>query len=445
MIASNSASNNNPAEDLPNASLLHNTSPRKATPARALVVGGNESWFNTLVSTLAQVQPETSWSRTESRLQALNWMATQPFDALVVEASPAGKELLEHAARTWTRTLRIVRCDLRNRTTTAEWNLPGTTVVGAADNPQMLLTAINRAWRLQQWMAHPAIARHLPQLRKLPVVSNLYTEVTAELKSANGSIERVAELIAQDPVMTAKILQVVNSAFFGLTTAMTSPGEAVLYLGSERTRALILLAGIFSQYDKIRCPGFSPESVWNHSLLVANLARGIALAESDDAPTAERAFTAGLLHDVGELILAGNVPDAYDFMLRRRAAGNLSTRAAELEVLGSSHAEIGACLLGVWGLPLDILEAIAWHHCPSESFDSTFSLLTAVHVADILSKEATLAAGASPGERIDAAYLTRLGLADRRNLWRRMCGIPERPEENTEEERLLRRSHSKEN
>ncbi len=119
---------------------------------------------------------------------------------------------------------------------------------------------------------------------------------------------------------------------------------------------------------------------------------------------------------------------------------------AELAILSTTHAELGACLLGTWRLPLRIVEATAWHHRPSYSHDTTFSVLTAVHVANVFAHENGVAsAGMGVPSRFDLRYLVRLGMAARRNAWREACGLPLKDEADSFEETLRRPSEAKHN
>jgi putative nucleotidyltransferase with HDIG domain len=283
--------------------------------------------------------------------------------------------------------------------------------------------AVARGFQLDAWMTDPAIKRLIPQLTKLPALPSLYARVTQELQSPNGTIENVAKLIAQDPVMTAKMLQVVNSAFFALNREITDPGDAVMFLGAERTKSLIMLAKIFSQFDKTKCTGFAPESLWAHCLKVGELARRIARSQGFDAKACELAFTAGLLHDIGKLLLAANLPDSFSQALAIGREKKILGAAAEQEIYGTTHAEVGACILGVWGLPLGILEAIAWHHSPRDARHSGFTILTSVHAANALIYET--GGAEKTGEIIttsqfDPEYLDVVGVGDRADSWREL-------------------------
>jgi HD-like signal output (HDOD) protein len=277
---------------------------------------------------------------------------------------------------------------------------------------------------LQGWLAEPAIKSLLTRIKKLPTIPKLHAKIVEELQSPNGSLEIASQYIRQDPVMSAKFLQIVNSAYFGLGYAVADPGEAVIFLGVERTRALALMTGVFSQFEGLSCAGFSAEEIWRHCLQVGGVARGISLLETENPKLAETAFTTGLLHDIGKLVLAANVPERYAEVLRRQSLKRLRLRPAEQEVLGTTHSQLGACLLGTWSLPVPMLEAIAWHHCPSLSKDTGFTVLTAVHAANILvQRSASRAEKNRPAEGFDSLYLMRVKVAGRQDYWREACGL----------------------
>jgi HD-like signal output (HDOD) protein len=222
----------------------------------------------------------------------------------------------------------------------------------------------------------------------------------------------------------------VNSAQFGLANEVTDTADAVIILGVERIKSLILLAGVFSQYSGIDCPGFSPDPIWNHSLEVAMMVRTIVFSETKNATAAETAFTAGLLHDVGKLILAANLPKVHEAVRQLQLSKKATHLGAETMVMGTTHAEFAACLLATWRLPLAVLEAIAWHHTPQRCTDYGFSLPAAVHVANSFAHEgAGRAAGETATELLNFEFLQKNGLADNLKHWREICGLPPVPKE----------------
>lgn len=370
-------------------------------------------------------------------------VGTRSYHAVVLSSESAANPAIESALNTQSASLlRIVLGDVSDGAAVARWSAAGAHCLPALIDAPGFVTHLKRITQVQEWLTNAGMKKLLAQCRKLPVMSKLYEEVAAELDSPTGSLDKVAHFVAKDPLMTAKILQVINSASFALGRQINDVCEAVMYLGMGRTRALILTAGTFSQFENVNVPGFSPEQIWNHSLQVATLAQIVSLEETKDAKLGEAAFTSGLMHDMGKLILAANVPAMSAAVAQLQQRKQLSQRAAELQVLGTTHAELAACLLGTWGLPLSVLEAVAWHHCPARTSDTVFTPLTAVHAANVFSYEMGVGP-AETAERFDHEYLLQIGLGDRRNHWRETCGLPPKEDEEAEHKRARLRCESK--
>ena len=257
---------------------------------------------------------------------------------------------------------------------------------------------------------------------KLPVVPALYMQVASELDSARGSIEFVGRLIARETAMCARILQAANSAALASAQSVNSPYDAVLFLGGERTKAVILFEQILEPFRDSDCPQFSVCELWRHSMSVGSLAARIATIEKAPAAIADRCFTAGLLHDVGKLLFAGNMPDPYATALQRALRQSIPLPQIEEQTFGVNHAGLGALLLSSWGLPPELVAAVGWHHEPSLSQDTGFSLLTAVHAANAVSRELNSNPAEGAAAPIDFNYLAGIGLGARGNYWRRACG-----------------------
>jgi putative nucleotidyltransferase with HDIG domain len=357
--------------------------------------------------------------------EALELMDRTVFDAVVAGLTLSGTTgvgFLNEVTKRHPKTLRFIRCTLAERK-----DIKGFTGTPAQHfatdlDARGALQVIRRAFLLDDWFSNSDIKALLARVHKLPTLPTLYTRILHELQSPDVSVEAVARLIAKDPVMTAKMLQLVNSVYFALPREVNDPAEAVMFLGAERTRSLILLAKVFSQFDKTQCEGFQLEELWRHSLAVGSYAHIICQVEHQDTQHADQAFTAGLLHDIGKLLLAGNFADQYDQAIARARRQQRRVLDLEFEVFGATHAELAACLLGTWGFPLGILEAVAWHHRPELSEDAGFSLLTAVHVTNAIDHEKTTEAADLLVTQIDASYTRRLGLTDRHNSWRVICG-----------------------
>jgi len=221
------------------------------------------------------------------------------------------------------------------------------------------------------------------QLDRLPSLPSLYVEIVEQLQDPETDLQNLAATIAKDIAMTAKLLKLVNSAYFGLRREITNCDEAVAYLGVNTLKTLVLTLHAFGQFEACCHNGVALEQIWAHSLEVAAAARRIAELEHAPVALAEQAFVAGMLHDAGQLILAANLPAQYAAVIQTARAAPAPLQVSEAEILGTTHAELGGYLLGLWGLPVPVVEAIALHHQPRFAIAPLFSALTAVHVADM--------------------------------------------------------------
>jgi HD-like signal output (HDOD) protein len=256
----------------------------------------------------------------------------------------------------------------------------------------------------------------------LPALPATYSALMKELQSEDASIGTIGKIIESDMGMTAKILQMVNSAFFGLGREVTGATQAVSLLGLETVKALVLVVGVFSQADEKKFPGnVSLDALCGHCLEVGSYARAICRHEKVDKNLAENAYTAGLLHDVGTLLLMTNFTDDYSHVLDSAIVNHTPLVQAELENFRCTHAEMGAYLLGIWGLSDPLVEAAAFHHTPGQCPADSFSPLTAVHVANVFEREAHGAGGAWGVPELDMEYLGKLGLSEKVEEWRDAC------------------------
>jgi putative nucleotidyltransferase with HDIG domain len=285
---------------------------------------------------------------------------------------------------------------------------------------EVLWSAAQCARFVSRLLAEPGLKQLFPQFKKLPSVPSVYFRVVHLLEDPNSDLNDIGKAVSEDFIMSAKLLQVVNSAYFGLPATIAAPAEAVAILGLNRFKALVLAAHVFSAFTPDAQCGFSVDKLWRHSIGVANLARAITQYECGDRAMGEVAYTAGLLHDVGKFILAANCPGDYNKVWELALAKKIAFHAAEKTLLGTTHAQIGAAILGTWGLPGEMIEAIAFHHDPLNAPAKKFSVLTAVHAANALQQ--LTQASASPVKAItwDTEYLENLGLAHRLDTWRNL-------------------------
>ncbi|HZU77703.1 MAG TPA: HDOD domain-containing protein, partial [Dehalococcoidia bacterium] len=228
--------------------------------------------------------------------------------------------------------------------------------------------------------------------------------------------------IGEDMATSSKILQLTNSAFFGVPRRVTSAEEAVSLLGIERVKGLVLANGVFSRFEDAETGKVSIEALWRHSAQSAAIARGIAKDQRLESRDQDSVFTAAFLHDVGKLILALNLPDAYAEAMAMAGERGCPEWEAEAEVIGATHAEVGAYLLALWGLPAPIVDGIAWHHRPAEYSKDRLTHAGMVHIASGLAHEAVGEGAAAERARLDEDYLRSTSLAGQLSRWRQLAG-----------------------
>jgi putative nucleotidyltransferase with HDIG domain len=260
------------------------------------------------------------------------------------------------------------------------------------------------------------------KLKTLPTVSTVYQEVLAELNSPQASAASVAAAIERDLSMTAKVLQLANSTFFGSAERVSTCRHAVELLGLDTVKGLILSMEVFFRFERDGQCWYDVDALTRHSARVSRCAHAIARDHGASPQLLSEAATAGMLHDVGKLVLADALGAEYTSVLRDRFSGNLPIWQIEQETFGASHAEVGAYLLGLWGLPESVIAATAWHHRPSESGTREFSALTAVHAADVIAHQIERQSNPDrPVEPPDDDYLDSLALRDAMPRWVRLC------------------------
>jgi HD-like signal output (HDOD) protein len=228
-------------------------------------------------------------------------------------------------------------------------------------------------------------------------------------------------VIASDPAMTARLLKLVNSAYFGLAKPVADVTRAGALLGLDRIMALVLGQGIFSECDPPKVEGFSMDELWNHSVTTAAAAHRIAIAEHLDRDQVAAAFLAGMLHDIGKLVLAMGLPEQYAKVLKQAGDRPGDLQQIEMLELRAAHTDVGAYLVGLWGLPNTIAEAIAYHEDPSQSPNPKFGLAGIVHVADRLAHYPDVTDVRSPELGLNLAYLESQQRIGHWHEWREAC------------------------
>jgi HD-like signal output (HDOD) protein/CheY-like chemotaxis protein len=334
----------------------------------------------------------------------------------------SGVELLEQVSKLYPQMVRIILSGTLEEDLRSQATLVAHQYLSKPCDPEVLKAILNRAFALRDVLVEPALRALISGTVSLPSTPSLYTELMEAVRSSEASVQQLGAIIARDPAMTAKVLQLVNSAFFGISRAVGNPADAVAFLGVDAIAALALSISAFSLFQPLGAKRFSIEQLQGHSVAVAGIAREIAKSQKTRPKSlVDDTFTAGILHDLGKLMLFCHHPKKYEAALDLAEKRKVCLRTAERELLGTTHAEMGGYLLWLWGLPDRVAEAVTFHHNPSACPADRFDALTAVHVADALVRSSS--AGTSPLEAgLDVDYLTRIGVIDELPNWEDLAG-----------------------
>jgi HD-like signal output (HDOD) protein len=282
-------------------------------------------------------------------------------------------------------------------------------------DPVVLRVAVERACNLKSLLSSEQLCKVVAGMEDLPALPRTYAALSEALTDPEVSLDKLTAIVEQDVAISAKILQLVNSPFFGVVRTMTSIREAVAYLGTDILRNLVLSIEAFRMFDKIpKVPDFSIDELQAHSQRCAKIASKLPT----EGHLKDAAQVGALLHDLGKLIVASRLPNE---LVRVQEAARQRKRPwheVEQELLGVTHAEIGAYLLGLWGLPYAIVEAVAYHHVPARVPSQGFDSVATVYVANILAHENEKARNSQTFTTFDFDYLRSLGAEHSLPAWR---------------------------
>jgi putative nucleotidyltransferase with HDIG domain len=396
---------------------------------RILFVDDEPMVLKGLQRTLRKMRNEWDMAFTASGKEALDILGQQPMDVIVSDLKMPemdGMQLLTEVRAQYPQVVRIILSGhLEHEMTLRSVQYAHQNLSKPCD-AKILKQTLAKLFALRDILADESVKKIVSQIESLPSLPSIYSEIIEEMHSEDPSIKKVGEIIGKDLSMTAKILQVVNSVFFGLSRKISTPQEAVVLLGLETIKALVLSVKIFAEFSQKKFAWFNIDALFNHSMAVSTYAKTIIKNEKLGQGLINHSLMAGLLHDLGKLILATNFQEPYQKVLTAAKESDQNLWDLEYQTFGTSHAEIGAYLMGLWSLETPIIEAIAFHHGPAKSMAGNMGLLTAVHVGNAIEHTGDSSTNGDTDLACDTAYLDKLGVTDRLPEWRRVCNeLPE--------------------
>lgn len=348
--------------------------PDEAIKARAAFLGLGSHWEVCFV---------------ESAEDAIAYLGQVSFDVVFADWKAGPNMCVQFLHEVWARfpeSVRFVVAPSLSKDLMVACALAGHQFIEKPLHVSGVRAALERVDLVDSLMQEERIRNTVAKLRVFPPRPKIYNAVVAEMNSPDSSAETVAQLVSRDMAISTKLIQVVNSAAFGMAQRISTPYEAVFMLGLETTASLVLGVEAFSRLDELKPASQLLERVWRHSQGVARSAKQIADWMSGDPEISHAAFLGGLLHDLGKVALAVNLDFDYSSIEEMARATQRGAAEVEAEMLGANHAEAGGYLLGLWGLPGAVIEAVAAHHIPARFLRPNFSALTAVHLANTLER-----------------------------------------------------------
>jgi len=386
---------------------------------RILFVDDERPVLDALRALLRHRRHEWDMVFVEGGREALERLEAEPFDVIVSDMRMPGMDggtLLRHVQARFPHVVRLVLSGYADQDAVLGTIAVTHQFLLKPCTPAVLEGAIERACRLHALVSDPAIRACVGGIDNLPSLPGTYLELTRVLADDSAGVAELAAVVERDSATSAKLLQVVNSSFIGLGREVTSIPAAVSYLGTSTIRDLALVVHAFQPSRRDVRVDPVAKDVQEHSLRTAALARRIA---GDDRRLQEESFTAALLHDLGKFVLATQRPDETLRARERSRAEHLPLADCERAELGVTHAEVGAYLLGIWGLPYAIVEAVANHHTPDRvPRNDALDALVITCIANELVHELECRDGGGPAYTPVAEALAGRELRDRLPDWR---------------------------
>ena len=353
---------------------------------RILFVDSDENQLQSLRRNLRELRHRWDMQFVRSSDEALANMQEQPADIVISETQldgTSGASLLGTIQSRYPHAVRLLLSGEVFRTPSREVINHAHQFIAKPCTAADLIAHLERIFRLQTLLRDPAIESLLGGIQSLPSLPRTYQRLIDALRSGNASMASIGAIVEEDISMATKVLQMVNSAFFGLPQKITSPVHATTLLGLDTITNLTLSAGVFSQIDPLLSSEFEIEALWNHSLRTAGLVRRLAADIGLPREQSEVPVLAGLLHDLGKLVLASHDTHEYRLIVKYASETGRPLEQIESEALWCNHATVGAYLIGLWGLPYAAVEAVAYHHDPQrQSTDHPEYLM--VYAANLL-------------------------------------------------------------
>jgi HD-like signal output (HDOD) protein len=387
-----------------------------AQPKRILFIDDEPALLESLTRVMRPLKNEWEIQVERSPQAALDRLSKERFDVVVTDLRLPVLNGVPVVSQVMERSPDAIRVTLSSPVEPANQQItlpPSHHVMARSDDLENLRETVERISRMRVRMHDENMRALISEIDGLPAVPAVCHELNRTLAQNDFSMREVASVVEKDPAICAKILQLVNSPFFGLNRKLTQLHDAVSYLGTSMLKNLVASVTLWRTLEGVRPSAIAQLSrVHGRCQRVGGLARRMM---SKDRVRAEEAFVSGLLHDIGVTMLIAYLPERYDRITAEMLNTGLSFYEVERSLYSVDHAEIGAHLLDAWGLPFQVLEAVAFHSSAPNLRHTRLEPGDAVYIAQALldarDRDQHL------DECIDTSYLEQLGVQDQLAEW----------------------------
>lgn len=386
---------------------------------RILFVDDEPKMLRGLRRMLMHLQDDWQMHFAQSGNEALDVLASEPFDILVTDLKMLGmdgNELLDQVRKRHPEVIRLVLSGYSNKPQILRSVKLAHQFLSKPSSPEIIQNTVERVLPLKNVLRNMSMRSAISRLQSLPVLPATHAALLRWARENNGTLDDLSGLVRQDMALAAMMFKMVNTSFFGESLLVSDPARAVALLGSDTLRELVLQQDLFFAYDATRYPEFTLDRLWGHSRRTSLYAEEICRMEGGGKEIVQHASMAGLLHDIGKIVLAQEFEETFSAFLARAQEDNITFGQAEEQMHDVSHDAMGAYLLGLWGFPPHVIQAVSCHHAPGRCDESLH--VSAVHAANVLDHDIVVLNKGYASHLLDADYLEQQGLGQRYETWR---------------------------
>lgn len=357
---------------------------------------------------------------------ALVLMSKQPIDLIVSDImmpEMQGDELLRIVSENYPATVRMILSGHADEENLKNGMKVAHQYLSKPCSAEMLREVITQVFKIQSCVSNLNLVASVGDPNQLPSLPKIYQELNAAIADENTTVRDIADIFARDMVLSAKLLQLINSPYFGLNRTISSLSEAINLIGIRKLNSLVLSVHIKMAFS-INNPVLERymESLWQDAVRVAELARHIAVSENQQQDRPDQAYLGGLLHNMGLLIFMSRNSEGMTTLLQQLDSSDMTLPDLEKAIFGFARSEAAAYVLSLWKIPPRIIEAVLLQYTPNETQYDSMNALTSVHVAACLLKPAVM----ENNDRLldmnlDLVYLQRIGKLDRLPEWQKLA------------------------